>query len=119
MNLPLTERCPTFLYCEYRKQALQIAVMFDDDSIRARMEKAFPLLGIVACSGHVIDNPGRAKRFPPEAESIAKEKIEEALERLEQDVSSAACGTDILFLEAMAEEEGNLRFSTLCQGRVY
>lgn len=91
-----------------RKQALQIAGMFDDDSIRARMEKAFPLLGIVACSGHVIDNPGRAKRFPPEAESIAKEKIEEALERLGArcGYSSAACGTDILFLEAMAERGG-------------
>ena len=37
-------------------------------------------LGIVACSGHVIDNPGRSKRFPPEAESAAKEQIETALE---------------------------------------
>ena len=43
-----------------RKQALQIAAMFDDNSIRQKMEKAFPLFGIVACSGHVIDNPGRA-----------------------------------------------------------
>ena len=47
-----------------RKQALQIAAMFEDESIRQKMEVAFPLLGIVACSGHVIDNPGRAKRFP-------------------------------------------------------
>ena len=39
-----------------RKQALQIASMFDDKAIRKKMEKAFPLLGIVACSGHVIDN---------------------------------------------------------------
>jgi len=91
-----------------RKQALQIAAMFDDKSIRKKMEKAFPLLGIVACSGHVIDNPGRSKRFPPEAESEAKEKIEEALEKLGArcGYSSAACGTDILFLEAMAERGG-------------
>ena len=88
-----------------RKQALQIASMFDDKAIRKKMEKAFPLLGIVACSGHVIDNPGRSKRFPPEAESAAKRKIEDALEKLGArcGYSSAACGTDILFLEAMAE----------------
>ena len=76
-----------------RKQALQIAGMFEDESIRERMEEAFPLLGIVACSGHVIDNAGRSKRFPPEAESIAKEKIDQALERLGArcGYSSAAC----------------------------
>ena len=91
-----------------RKQALQIASMFDDKAIRKKMEKAFPLLGIVACSGHVIDNPGRSKRFPPEAESAAKRKIEDALEKLGArcGYSSAACGTDILFLEAMAERGG-------------
>ncbi len=91
-----------------RKQALQIAAMFEDESIRQKMEVAFPLLGIVACSGHVIDNPGRAKRFPPEAETAAKAKIDEALEKLGArcGYSSAACGTDILFLEAMAERGG-------------
>ncbi len=91
-----------------RKQALQIAAMFDDDSIRIKMEQAFPLLGIVACSGHVIDNPGRSKRFPPEAESAAKEQIETALEKLGArcGYSSAACGTDILFLGAMAARGG-------------
>ena len=46
-----------------RKQALQIVAMFEDESIRQKMEVAFPLLGIVACSGHVIDNPGVRKGF--------------------------------------------------------
>ena len=84
-----------------RKQALQIASLIEDKEVKGEVEKAFPLMGIVACSGHVIDNPGRDRRFPPEAEMVAKEKIEQALDKLGATCgfSSAACGTDILFLE--------------------
>ena len=57
-----------------RKQALQIASLFEESDVKEKLERAFPLLGIVACSGHVIDNPGRERRFPPEAEMVAKEK---------------------------------------------
>ena len=91
-----------------RKQALQIASLFEDDSVREHVEEAFPLLGIVACSGHVIDNPGRDPRFPPEAELVAKERIEKALDKMGATCgySSAACGMDILFLETMAERGG-------------
>ena len=48
---------------------------------------------------------GRSKRFPPEAESIAKEKLT-ALEKLGArcGYSSAACGTDILFLKRWLNE---------------
>ena len=89
------------------KQALQIAAVYEDETIFEEISFAFPKLGIVACSGHVIDSPGGARRFPPEAEPQVKRKIEEALNQWGQVVySSAACGTDILFLETMAERGG-------------
>ena len=89
-----------------RKQALQIAGAYEDEDIRKKIQSAFPVLGIVAFSGHVIDQPGSSiPRFPPEAEEIAKEEIKSALEKMGASCgySSAACGTDILFLEAMLE----------------
>ena len=91
-----------------RKQALQISSLYSDESIRENIAGAFPVLGIVACSGHVIDNAGANRRFPPEAEKIAKKRIEESLERMGANCgySSAACGTDILFLETMIERGG-------------
>lgn len=91
-----------------RKQALQIASVYEDESVREKISLAFPKLGIVACSGHVIDSPGKARRFPPEAEAEVKSKIEEALDQMGASCgySSAACGTDILFLETMAERGG-------------
>ena len=91
-----------------RKQALQIADIYEDEGVKEQISQAFPKLGIVACSGHVIDSPGRTPRFPPEAEAEAKRKIEEALEEMGASCgySSAACGTDILFLETMAERGG-------------
>ena len=91
-----------------RKQALQISSLYTDSSIRDKIAAAFPVLGIVACSGHVIDNSGANRRFPPEAEKIAKQRIEESLERMGANCgySSAACGTDILFLETMIERGG-------------
>ncbi|MEK9772424.1 MAG: adenylate/guanylate cyclase domain-containing protein [Opitutae bacterium] len=88
-----------------RKQALQISSLYEDPSIRQRISSAFPTLGIVACSGHLIDNPGKSRRFPQEAELIVRAKIEEKLDFMGATCgySSAACGTDIIFLEALAE----------------
>ena len=91
-----------------RKQALQISSLYEDESIRKRITNAFPTLGIVACSGHLIDTPGKARRFPQEAELIVRAKIEEKLDFMGATCgySSAACGTDIIFLEAMADRGG-------------
>ena len=91
-----------------RKQALQICSLYEDENIRQRITNAFPTLGIVACSGHLIDTPGKARRFPQEAESIVRAKIEEKLDFIGATCgySSAACGTDIIFLEAMADRGG-------------
>ena len=66
-----------------RKQALQIAGAYEDEEIRNKIYNAFPTLGIVAFSGHVLDQPGSVPRFPPEAEEIAKKEIVEAIGRNE------------------------------------
>ena len=88
-----------------RKQALQIASAYEDEEIREKIQAAFPTLGIVAFSGHVLDQPGSVPRFPAEAEEIAKREISSALEEIDASCgySSAACGTDIIFLETMIE----------------
>ena len=88
-----------------RKQALQIASAYEDEEIGEKIQAAFPTLGIVAFSGHVLDQPGSVPRFPAEAEEIAKREISSALEEIDASCgySSAACGTDIIFLETMIE----------------
>ena len=89
-----------------RKQALQISSLYEEESIRSHIVDAFPTLGIVACSGHLIDNPGK-RRFPQEAEEIVRLKIDEKLDKLGATCgySSAGCGTDLIFLEAMQERK--------------
>ncbi|MDE0577277.1 MAG: tetratricopeptide repeat protein [Opitutales bacterium] len=86
-----------------RTQAIQIASAYEDPMVLEKISGVFPQTGILACSGHVIDNTGGSVRFPPEAEALAKAEIEAALDKLDcsYGFSSAACGTDILFIEAM------------------
>ena len=86
-----------------RTQALQIANAYDGEEVLGEISAVFPMMGVLACSGHVIDNPEGALRFPPEAEELAKREIETILDRLDcsYGFSSVACGTDILFAEAM------------------
>jgi hypothetical protein len=55
------------------------------------------------------DRPGRSEpRFPPEREAAVKEAIRARLEELGAGFgyAGAACGSDLLFLEAMAERGG-------------
>ena len=108
MDAASSKEAQTSRIASTRKQALQIAGVYEDAEVREKISLAFPKLGIVACSGHLIDGPGDSRRFPPEAEAEAKRKIEEALEEMDANCgySSAACGTDILFLETMAERGG-------------
>jgi len=64
---------------------------------------------IVLFSGHMIDAPGRAvPRFPADAAQGVHERIAEVLKELGAEIgySSAACGGDILFLEAMQARGG-------------
>jgi len=72
-------------------------------------EELFALLKpptIVAFAGHMIDRPGRKEpRFPEELADPVKAEIAGALEEMGAAIgyASAACGADILFIEAMIE----------------
>jgi len=61
---------------------------------------------IVALAGRRVDEPGaNEKRFSPENAEMVKQRIREVLmaERATALVSAAACGSDILALEAAGE----------------
>ena len=57
-----------------RKQALQIAAVYEDETIFEEISFAFPKLESSLVRGHVIDSPGRSRRFPPEAEPQSSER---------------------------------------------
>jgi class 3 adenylate cyclase len=78
------------------------------------LDDLFPIPGLALFTGHMIDRPGRLRpRFPalPTLEREVKAAIGSWL--AEQDVlvgyASAACGSDILFLEAVHERNGETR----------
>jgi class 3 adenylate cyclase len=74
----------------------------DSDSI----ERHFSIPKVVVFAGHRIDLPDRAApRFPPELEEPVRRAIRARLEEIDAGFgySSAACGADILFIEAMQE----------------
>lgn len=86
-----------------RKQALQIAGFQD---CREALEEVFPVPGVVLCTGHMIDSPDRTEeRFPSDIEPLVREAIEKALDEVDARYGfvSAACGTDLIFIEAMLD----------------
>ncbi|HEX8071096.1 MAG TPA: tetratricopeptide repeat-containing protein [Pyrinomonadaceae bacterium] len=75
----------------------------------AGVERCLRLPRVVVCSGHLLDAPGRAHpRFPAHLEAAVRERLRARLKELDAGIgySSAACGSDILFLETMAELGG-------------
>ena len=79
------------------------------DADGSRIERLFKLPSVVVCVGHMIDRPDRAvPRFPPQLEAAVKRAIRQRLEQLRAGVgfASAACGSDILFHEAILEMNG-------------
>ena len=75
------------------------------------LQECLPRPRIVVFTGHMIDAPDRPDpRFPPAAESRVKNAIARRLDSLRAHISfsSAACGSDILFLEAMLERGGEI-----------
>jgi class 3 adenylate cyclase/tetratricopeptide (TPR) repeat protein len=61
---------------------------------------------VIVFAGHMIDQPGRATpRFPAKLENAVSEEIRGKIDKVKPGFgfSSAACGSDILFLEAMLE----------------
>jgi class 3 adenylate cyclase/tetratricopeptide (TPR) repeat protein len=72
-------------------------------------DECFPIPKLVIFSGHMIDAPDRrVSRFPPEKEDAIRQLLEKQLEAMNAGIgfSSAACGSDILFLEAMLARDG-------------
>jgi class 3 adenylate cyclase len=79
---------------------------------RAWLDACVPMPAVVVFSGHMIDRPGRATpRFPPALEPVVSEDIRQKLDGLHAVIAygSAACGADILFLEAVVARGGEIR----------
>ena len=94
-----------------RNARLLFKVMdLDPDQIQ-RIESCFQIPRVAVFAGHMIDQPGRLKpRFPNYLAPQVYQKIADTLERLDARIgfSSAACGSDILFLEAMLKRDGEI-----------
>jgi hypothetical protein len=64
---------------------------------------------VVVFTGHMVDRPGRARpRFPAVLEPAVAQAVRDRLRQVESRVgyASAACGSDLLFLEAVQELGG-------------
>lgn len=92
-----------------RKQARLILEAAGKD--RISLDHCFPVPSVVLFSGHIIDQPSRAeKRFPRENEQLVRSRIANWLEKHNGQISysSAACGSDIIFLEEMLKRGGEI-----------
>ena len=66
--------------------------------------QALPPPVVVVSVGHMLDRPGRAEpRFPPSEEAAVRAQIVRHLDEMDARIGycSAACGADLLFIEAM------------------
>jgi class 3 adenylate cyclase/tetratricopeptide (TPR) repeat protein len=75
----------------------------------ARIEKLFRFPSVVVFAGHMIDRDDRPEpRFPRHLEPMVNAAIQQCLKRLNAGFgyASGACGSDILFHEAIVEMEG-------------
>ncbi|HEX8844619.1 MAG TPA: TRAFs-binding domain-containing protein [Pyrinomonadaceae bacterium] len=76
---------------------------------REWVERFFKIPSVVVFAGHMIDRPGRLiPRFPPEMEGLVREAIRARLIELNAGLgyASAACGSDIIFLEEILRMGG-------------
>lgn len=82
----------------------------NSDGDRDRIERCFRIPAVVVFAGHMVDQPGRPfRRFPPELEAAVRDAIRERLKKSNAGFgfSSAACGSDIVFLETLLELGGD------------
>ncbi len=87
-----------------RRQARLLGEHLFGPEGRSRMDACFGVPNVVAFSGHMTDAPDRPEpRFPREAEGRVRAEIDAALDQLNAGFGycAAACGADILFIEAM------------------
>jgi class 3 adenylate cyclase len=74
-----------------------------------RIERHFQIPKVAVFSGHMIDRPDRqTARFPAQLERAVRDEIHRRLVKHGAGLgyASAACGSDILFLEALLELNG-------------
>ena len=77
--------------------------------VAAEVLEALRIPPVVAFSGHMLDAPGRkTPRFPESAVPEVKRRIAELLDKLDARMgyASAACGSDVLFLECLQARGG-------------
>jgi class 3 adenylate cyclase len=70
------------------------------------LQKIFRLPNVIIFSGHMIDSADRPRpRFPSNLVAAVAKEMKERLHRCDAQIgiSSAACGSDLLFIEAMLE----------------
>ena len=75
------------------------------------LDEALAIPPVLVFTGHMLDRPDRAKpRFPPTAAAAVKERIHREIARIRPAAAygSAACGGDILCLEAVHEAGGEI-----------
>ena len=92
----------------FRPDAVEAGITTFDRALRRlqKPDERWQPRQVILFSGHMIDAPDRPEpRFPADKESIAAQKIAEALEQLgagPEDLAfcQAAAGGDLLFLEA-------------------
>jgi class 3 adenylate cyclase len=76
-----------------------------------RFDHCFSIPKVVVFSGHMVDWPGRpVPRFPQSMVESVRVAIGGRLDRLDAGIgfASAACGADLLFLEAMLDRGGEI-----------
>jgi len=102
-NVSLRELCST------RRQARLLANhLFGRPEL---FDECFSIPKVVIFSGHMMDSVNRsARRFAATDEPAIRSAIEKQLEQLNAGIafSSAACGSDILLLEAMLDRKGTV-----------
>jgi class 3 adenylate cyclase/tetratricopeptide (TPR) repeat protein len=87
-----------------RRNARLILNYWNEDGLA--IEQVLHVPSVIVFAGHMVDRPDRsAPRFPMEIEPMVAEKIKAKVHELKPGFgfASAACGSDILFLEAMLE----------------
>lgn len=94
-----------------RNAALLIDALGLDDEAGRRLLSGCRVPGIVVFGGHMIDQPGRRRpRFPGALEAEVARQLRARLEKIDARIgyAGAACGSDIIFLEAMLARQGEI-----------
>ncbi len=92
-----------------RRNATLLLKYAETGGSSASIRDLFPIPRVALFTGHMIDQPDRpSPRFPLELETEVYQAIRDRLQKLDARLgyASAACGADILFLEAILELGG-------------